>query len=808
MSLLLFLLLALLVFTVFAYAGKPGLGALFGAILYLYGAWCVCGTPPMWWILVGLAAVATVLSIVPGLRQRFVTGPVMNLLGPSLPRISDTELVALEAGTVWWDADLFSGKPDWEKLLAYKPKGFSPEEQAFLAGPTEEICRMVDNEQVDQLGDLSPETWQYLKDQGFMALIIPKSFGGKEFSAEAISTIITKVASHNVTLAVTVMLPASLGPAELILHYGTQAQRDHYLPRLASGALVPAFALTEPHAGSDAGSIESTGVICKGMWNGQEVLGLRLNWNKRYITLAPICNLLGLAFQAQDPDGLLGGPKYLGITCALVPTELPGVTTGERHDPLGVKFVNGPTQGKDVFIPLDHVIGEQDGLGKGWRMLMDCLSAGRSISLPGLACGAGQNASLTVGAYGLLREQFGLPLHKFEGVATPMGRIAGMTWMMNAARELTASSVAHGEKPSVISAIMKAYCTEGMRTVVNDGMDVLAGAGICRGERNILARYFQAIPIGITVEGANILTRTLIIFGQGMLRCHRYAFDEVRAVQRKDVQAFDKAFRGHMGAAVSSGVRATVQGLFGGPLTPTPGPSASDWLVRGLTRLSAAFAVCAETSMATLGGDLKRREELSGRLADALAWMYFGSASVHRFVHEGGREVDEAWLRWAGATSLYNAQEALLGLLDNLPNRPIGWMVRKLLFPWGRSYERPRDEVTHELANRIVNDAVLRDRLCRDAHVPAPGRPGLGALFHGAERLQRVAPLRRKVAKAVREKVLPRGVKELGLLPLAIEKNVLSEAEALILRDALELQADLVQVDSFSPEEYLGRCGS
>lgn len=807
MTLIALLLLALALFVALAYFGKPGLGAVAGSLAFLVGYWQVCGTPPFLWVLLGLTGLGFALGLIPGFRQTVLTGRIMNALAPSLPRISETELVALEAGTVWWDADLFSGRPDWDKLLAFEPKGLSPEEQAFLDGPVETICQMVDNEEVDRLGDLPPAVWEYLKEQGFMALIIPKAYGGLEFSAEAISAIITKVSSHNVTLAVTVMLPSSLGPAELLLHYGTKDQREHYLPRLAKGELIPAFALTEPHAGSDAGSMRSTGVICRGEWQGEQVLGLRLDWDKRYITLAPICNLLGLAFQAQDPDGLLGNQKDLGITCALVPADLPGIQTGERHDPLGVKFVNGPTQGQNVFIPLENVIGGRKGLGNGWRMLMDCLSAGRAISLPGLACGAGQNTSLTVAAYSQLREQFGLPLHQFEGVATPMGRIAGMTWMMNAGRELTAMAVAQGEKPSVVSAIMKAYCTEGMRKVVNDGMDIQAGAGICRGERNILARYFQAIPIGITVEGANILTRTLIIFGQGMLRCHRYAFDEVRAVQAKDVARFDRAFMGHVGSGITAGVRATVQGLWGGPIFPVTGPASSAWLVRGMTRLSAGFALSAETAMASLGGDLKRREELSGRLADALAYLYFGSACLHRFVREGAREEDEIWLRWAGETCLYEAQEALIGLLDNLPNRFLGWSVKKMLFPWGRSYERPRDETTHGLSQRIAQQAEVRDALCRDAHRPSGDRPGLGALLAGLERLQRVAPMRRKLAKAVKERVLPRRT-ERDLLDVAVEKQVLTEVERLILRDALDLRDDLIQVDAFSPEEYLERCGA
>ncbi|MCP5023734.1 MAG: acyl-CoA dehydrogenase [bacterium] len=807
MTLLVTLLACALIFLVLGYLGRPGLGAIAASFLFLSNRCTQACCPAEIWTWTILFGLIGGVLLIPGLRRSLITSKLLKILGPMLPRISATELEALEAGTVWWDADLFSGKPDWDKLLAFKPKGLTAKEQAFLDGPVETVCRMVDNEQVDLEGDLAPEVWQYLKDNGFMALIIPEAQGGLDFSAEAVSAIITKVSSHNVTLAITVMLPASLGPAELLLHYGSKAQQDHFLPRLAKGIDVPAFALTEPHAGSDAGSIQSEGIICRGMWEGEEVLGLMLNWDKRYITLAPTCNLLGLAFVAKDPDGLFSDKKNWGITCALVPTHLDGIRTGERHDPLGVKFINGPTFGKDVFIPLQLVIGEEKGLGMGWRMLMDCLSAGRALSLPGLACGAAQTTSQTVAAYSVLREQFNTPLYKFEGIATPIGRIAGQTWMMNAARELTASSVAHGEKPSVISAIMKAYCTEGMRDVVNDGMDVLAGAGICRGERNVLARYFQSIPIGITVEGANILTRTLIIFGQGMLRCHKFAFDEVRAVQSGNVQAFDKAFAGHVGAGISTGIRAMFQGLLGGSPLPAKGPAPSAWLVRGLERLSTGFALCTEVSMATVGGDLKRREELSGRLADALAWMYFGSASLHRFVREGARGEDEVFLRWAGEECLYRGQEALLDLLDNLPNRAAANLVRRMIFPWGRSYKKPRDITTHKLCSLLVLDEVARERLCPDSHLPAEDRPGLGTLRAGALRIQRLKPVRTKLAKAVRKRVLPRG-SELSLLPLALEKGVLTEAEVIILREALENMHDLIQVDSFDPEEYQTRCGA
>ena len=762
-------------------------------------------------------AVLTVLAVggalaaitgIPALRRVLVTGPSMRLVAPLLPRMSETERVALEAGTVWWDGELFSGRPDWDRLARFEPVPLTDEEQRFLDEEVETICRMTDNERVDELGDLPPEVWSYLKSKRFMGLIIPREYGGLDFSARAVSEIITRCSSHNVTLAVTVMLPSSLGPAELLLHYGTEEQKKRWLPRLARGEEVPAFALTEPFAGSDAGSLSSRGVVCRGQWNGQEVLGVRLDWNKRYITLAPVASLLGVAFQLEDPEGLLGEDEHRGITLALVPTSLPGVETRRRHDPLGVKFINGPTTGRDVFVPLDHVIGGAAQVGKGWRMLMDCLSAGRSLCLPGLACGAAQTTLRTVTSYGMVREQFGMPIARFEGVEEKLSRIAGDSWWMDAARELTAASVAAGEKPAVLSAIMKAWTTEAMRDVVNEGMDVLAGAAICRGRKNVLAGFYQALPIGITVEGANVLTRTLIVFGQGALRCHPFAFAEVDAVQQGDRVAFDRAFAGHIGHTLATAARATATGWTAGLLgsgRTLPGRLA--WGSRHVTRLSAAFALVSEASMITLGADLKRKERLTGRLADALAHLYFASAALQRDLRRGSLASDGPYLEWALRTHLGAAEDALLGVLDNLPNRLVATALRVLALPRGRTVAAPDDALAAEVARLALTDADTRERLTHSVHVPAPERSGLGAIEDAAAAIGAVAPLLARVKAAVRSGQLQRTA-EPKLLSTAVEAGVLTEGEADSVRHARHLQREAVQVDSFGPEAYRARCGA
>jgi len=721
--------------------------------------------------------------------------------------MSDTERVALEAGTVWWDAELFSGAPNWKKLIDHKSPGLSDKEKSFLANEVNEVCRMVDNEVIDETGDLDDATWQYLKDKGFMGIIIPESYGGLGFSAEANSAIVAKVSSRSVTLAVTVMVPNSLGPAELLLHYGTEEQKDHYLPLLANGREVPAFALTEPGAGSDASSMSASGVICKGQWEGEEVTGIRLNWDKRYITLAPIATLLGLAFKLNDPDKLIGDKEAYGITCALIPAETPGVETGRRHDPLGVKFLNGPTTGKDVFVPLDAIIGGKGMAGQGWRMLMDCLSAGRSISLPGLACGAAEVSTRAMTAYTQIRQQFGMEIGKFEGIEEPLSRIVGKTYVMNAARTLTAGAVACGEKPSVISAIVKAYLTEDMRTIVNDAMDIQGGAGISRGPRNVMARIYQAIPIGITVEGANILTRTLIIYGQGAIRCHPYALKEMEAARHRDLPGFDKYFWKHTGFVLTNFTRAKTLGITNGIVAsaPTSGPTADYF--KQLSRMSAAFGAISDTCMATLGGNLKRKELITGRLADALAGMYMGSATLKRFLDEGQKPEHKVLMQWGCETALHDIEEALIGVCNNLPMRWLGVMLKLGVFPLGRKNHGPSDRLTQAVARASLSNNDLRDSLTADIYHPEAAELGLGALDAALITVRAAEEPRRKVKAAIKAGTLPRG-RVAALLDEAITAGVLSIEESDLVHRSLAAREQLIQVDAYDHQQYLARCGS
>jgi acyl-CoA dehydrogenase len=749
------------------------------------------------YILIALA----VVFLVPAIRRALVTRWIMPILAGTLPRMGDTERIALEAGTVWWDAELFSGRPRWKKLLEFKPKALTPKERAFLDGPVEELCRMVQDWDVVQKGDLSPEAWAHLKKHRFFGMIIPESYGGLGFSALAHSAVITKISSRSVTAAVTAMVPNSLGPAELLLHYGTEAQKNYYLPRLATAEEIPCFALTEPGAGSDATAQRSEGVVTKGTFEGREVLGMRLNWSKRYITLAPAATVLGLAFRLRDPDKLLGGQEDLGITCALLPVRLPGVKIGERHDPLGVPFLNGPTFGTDVFAPLDFIIGGPANAGKGWRMLMDCLAAGRGISLPSLSVGAAELATRTTSAYAGVREQFGLPIGRFEGIEEPLARIAGMTYMMDAARKLTAGAIDAGEKPAVISAIVKRYLTEGMRSVVNDAMDIQAGAAISRGPRNILSSPYASVPVGITVEGANILTRSLIVYGQGAIRCHPYVQSEMRAVAEKDLVAFDRAFFGHVGHTIGTGFRAFGMAIFGGG-TGGSGVSGSAGPMFGkLSRYAAAFALISDAAMATLGGTLKRRERLSGRLADALAWMYLASAALKRFVDDGQPKRDLPYVRWSAAHAFHQIEVALTGVLENLPSRPTAFLLRLAAFPLGAHVRPVPDSAVAAVAHSVLSDAEAREHLTADIFVPPPGEPGLGRLEAAYRLAIAAAPAEKKLKDAIRaRKVKP--LDGCALFDAGVEAGVISDAERRQLCEALKAREDVIQVDSFGAKEY------
>ena len=681
-----------------------------------------------------LAVVAGLILVRP-LRRAVLSRPIFATYRKVLPQMSDTERDALEAGTVWWEGELFRGKPDWQKLHAYPQPKLTAAEQSFMDNEVEEACRLVDDWKVThELYDLPNEAWRYIKDKGFLGMIIPKKYGGLEFSAYAHSQVVTKLSTRSSALSVSVMVPNSLGPAELLLHYGTDAQKDYYLPRLAKGIEVPAFALTSPWAGSDAASIPDSGVVCKGMYQGKEVIGMRVSWDKRYITLAPVCTVFGLAFHLYDPDGLLGDQKHIGITCALVPYDHPGVDTGRRHFPLNAMFMNGPTRGKDVFMPLDFIIGGPQKAGHGWRMLMECLAAGRSISLPSSNTGMAQMAARSVGGYARVRSQFKMAVGRFEGVEEALTRIGAYTYMMDATRKMTAGAVDLGEKPSVVSAIAKYHVTERARQVVNDGMDVVGGKGICLGPSNFIGRAYQQIPIGITVEGANILTRSLIIFGQGAIRCHPYLLPEMQAAQNKDVRQglvdFDKALWGHVGYTIKNGFRALWLGMTGSHFVAVDVEVAPEVrrYYQQMTRFSAAFAFLSDISLLVLGGSVKRREKLSARLGDILAQMYLISCTLKRFEADGRQAADAPLAHWAIWDSMYKAQEAFDGVIANFPNRFIGAFLHRSIFPWGHPYVVPSDDLGHQVAKLLIQPSESRDRLTAECYLPLTEKEPVGAI--------------------------------------------------------------------------------
>ena len=793
---------ALLLALVLLYFGR-GLLAWTAPIALLFVVWACRGIDHAALFVVlaaAFASLAVVLGYAPA-RRSLVSGRILGFLAPIFPRMSDTEKTALEAGTVWWDAELFSGSPDWKKLLDFQPKPLSEKERRFLDGPCEELCRKLDDWKVHQEGGISKELFDFIKSNGFMGMIIPEEFGGLGFSAIANSSVVTKVSSRSVTAAVIVMVPNSLGPAELLRHYGTDEQKQRWLPRLAKGEEVPCFSLTEPAAGSDAGGLRAKEVVCKGTFEGQEVLGMRLTWDKRYSTLGPVATLIGLAFRLHDPDHLLGAQEDLGITVALVPSHLPGVDHKRLHDPLSIPFINGPTVGKDVFLPLDHIIGGPKMAGQGWRMLMECLSAGRSISLPGLATGASQWCTRVTGAYASIREQFGLAIGRFEGIEAPLARVAGTTYWLNAMRWLTAGAVDAGGKPAVISAIAKAWSTEAMRRVVNDSMDIQGGAGISRGPRNTLAHVYQAVPIGITVEGANILTRSMIVFGQGAIRCHPHALKEMQAALAKDVDAFDEAFFGHVGFIFRNAARSLVLALTDGRLAGPPIGGDAGRALERLSRLSASFTLVSDFAMGTLGGSLKRKEMISGRLADALAWMYVGSAAVRKFVADGEPARDRALLRWATLEAAHQTQEALRGILDNLPSRPAAWLLRALVFPLGARMRPPSDRLCATIARSVLDGNETRAALSRDIFVPPDGDPALGRLERALRLTAECATSRQRIHEAVKAKVLPR-LEERELYALAVEKSVITPGQAAALEEAAAARWDAIQVDAFEPEAY------
>jgi acyl-CoA dehydrogenase len=705
-------------------------------------------------VLLALFAAAALALNVPVVRRALITNRVLSIYRRILPDMSQTEKEAIDAGTVWWDGELFSGKPDWDKLLATPAPRLSPEEQAFLDGPVEELCAMCDDWEIThERQDLPPRVWQFIKDQGFLGMIIPKQYGGKGFSALAHSAVVMKLSSRSSTAAITVMVPNSLGPGELLLHYGTDEQKNHYLPRLAKGLEVPCFALTNPEAGSDAAAIPDRAVVCKGLWQGKEVLGMRVTWDKRYITLGPVATLLGLAFRLYDPEKLISDKVDLGITCALVPTNTPGVNIGRRHLPLNAAFQNGPNWGKDVFMPLEWIIGGRDYAGKGWMMLMGCLAAGRAISLPTSSVGGVKSLVRFTGAYARVRAQFKTPIGRLEGVEEALGRIAAHAYMMDATRVMTAGAVDLGEKPAVLSAIAKYHMTERARTCVNDAMDIHGGKGICLGPNNWLGRGYQISPIAITVEGANILTRTLIIFGQGAIRCHPYVLREMRAAKELSgadaSREFDDAFTSHVGHVISNGVRTFIFGISKAAFAPVPAnsPPETRHYYRHVSRLSAAFAFLADISMLAMGGALKRKEKISGRLGDVLSMMYLVSATLKRYEDMGRVKADLPLVRWSVRDALYDAQHALDGILSNFPVKALARLLRWTLFPWGMTFRPPLDSRNRECAQIALQPGAARDRLTDGMYVPK-GEDATGILEAAFAAAVACEPIDKKLREA------------------------------------------------------------
>jgi len=736
------------------------------------------------------------------LRRHFISKYLLIIYKKSMPKISVTEREALEAGTVGWERTLFSGMPDWQALNAMPEPTLSAEEKAFIEGPVKELCAMLDDWEITHTEMKVPDhIWTFLKSNGFFSLIIPKKYGGKDFSAFAHSEILTMVYASSITVGSTVAVPNSLGPAELLLKYGTDQQKEYYLPRLASGEEIPCFALTSPLAGSDASSIPDRGIICEGEYKGRKIIGIKVTWDKRYITLAPIATLLGIAFKLFDPDHLLSEQEEIGITCALIPTTYPGVQIGERHFPLNIPFQNGPTQGKDVFIPLDFIIGGVEMAGKGWSMLLECLSVGRAITLPASATAAAKLSAFSTGAYARIREQFGFPIGEFEGVQEVLARILGQTYMIEAGRRLVLDAIENGEKPTVPSAIIKYHTTELARIILNDAMDIHGGKGVCLGPKNYIGRNYQAIPIMITVEGANILTRCMIIFGQGLIRCHPYILNTLHAAQRKNkkqaLQEFDENIFQHFGMVMSNVFRTLCLGLTAGKIAQVPeGPGRVYY--QQFMRFSAAFAMLADVFVVVFAGQLKRKEKLSGRMGDIFSMLYLGSAVLKHFNDCGQPEEDLPIVHWACQQIVHTIRGRINNILRNLKNRPLALLLRFLIYPWGFHTSPPKDDLDHQLAKMMMTNSESVRRVTHGIYTDMSERNMLGLLKQCLTQVLALAPLEDKLKKAYRHgKVVGLTFEE--RITSAVAKKVISQNEADQLLEMHALRLQVIAVDAFDP---------
>ncbi len=763
--------------------------------------------PPLALLVFGAALLLLAIPLNwPTLRRKLISDALLSVFRKVMPPMSQTEREAIEAGTVWWDGDLFSGRPDWSKLLAVPQPKLTAAEQHFLDHDCEEVCAMVTEwETMHVHRDLPPQVWQFIKDRGFLGMIIPKEYGGLGFSAFAHSEVVAKLSSRCGALVVTVMVPNSLGPGELLVHYGTDEQKRYYLPRLAKGLEIPCFALTSPQAGSDAAAMPDRGIVCMGEFEGRQTLGLRVTWDKRYITLGPVATLLGLAFRALDPDHLLGDKVDLGITCAMIPTSHPGVVIGRRHMPLTAVFQNGPNSGDDVFIPMDWIIGGQAMIGKGWRMLMECLAAGRSISLPSTNTGMAKLLTRAVGGYARVRSQFKTPIGKFEGIEEPLARMGGYLYSMDATRVLTAGAVDLGEKPAVLSAISKYHLTERGRQIANDAMDIAGGKGICMGPSNFLAAAYTQVPISITVEGANILTRSLIIFGQGAIRCHPYVLKEIAAANDSDATrasiAFDAALFAHVRFVLSNMARAFVMGLCGSHCAGAPAGVAPETrrYYQQLTRFSSALAFLSDVSMGVLGGALKRKEKLSARLGDILSMLYVCSATLKRYEAEGRHAADAPLMHWAVWDAMFKAQNAFEGVISNFPNRIVAFVLRRMVFPLGRPYMIPSDQAGHEVARLLIEPSATRDRLTSGIYLPQGESDAIGAIELALDATIAAEAVEAKIRAATKAGTLVAKAGE-DRPAAALAASIITSDELALLRRAAYLAAIVIRVDDFAQD--------
>lgn len=785
---------ALVAISALGFFGAPGWAwyALAGILLWGFAA-------PVWAFAV--VAVLAIVFLVPPVRRPLVTRPLMKTLAAAgvLPTIGETERVALEAGTVWIEGEFFTGKPDFDRVLDETWPELTDRERAFLEGPTDTLCAMASDWEIHQTNDLSPAVWEFIREERFLGMAIPEEYGGHGFSANGMRAVVAKLGSRSVPLAVDVMVPNSLGPAELLIHYGTDEQKDYWLPRLARGEEIPCFALTEPDAGSDAASITSRGDVFRGE-DGEP--WLRLNWDKRYITLAAVATVHGLAFQLHDPENLLGQGEEPGITCALVPTDLDGVEIDSRHDPLRTPFINSPTRGRDVVVPVGAIIGGPEQAGNGWRMLMETLAAGRGIFLPALNAGGDKQAARVAGAYARVRRQFGLPIAEFEGVGELLAPIGGLAWMLDAMGTFVCGGLDEGAKPPVASAIAKLQGAEINRDVVDHAMDVLGGKGIVLGPNNLLGYDYIATPIAITVEGSNVVTRSLIVFGQGLIRCHPWALAELEALEAGDVPAFDRAFWGHVRSMTRNLSRAKLLSLTGGRLagSPVSGPTARYW--RRLAWASATFALLADVALVSLGGALKKKEAVSGRFADALSWMLLVVCALRRWEAEGRPEAHEPFVRWSAEYGLARVQEAIAGVLENLPVPVLGPLLRGPAAAWMRLVpigKEPSDRLTLEVARAVSTPGEAREALVAGTFVPQDEDEPLAVLERAFRLAVESESAYRKVRGAMREGVV-RGDDPRRVVDAALDAGVIDEEEHALLAAAEAARARVVAVDAFDLE--------